>query len=182
VRRLDGKTGPRSPVVSPIGFPVEGRPDSDLIRELRWYLESFLGYPFPPETEHADRVQAALRDWGEKAFQALFGDAIAGVWYHDAIRQGAEKLDLRIVSDDPRVLGWPWEAVRDPRGDALAQTCQIERRLDNVRDPYDPSDKLPKDRINILLVTARPYKGDVRYRSLSRPLVEMVERKKLGFR
>ena len=107
-------------VKSPVGFPVEGRPDSDLIRELRWYLETFLEYPFPPETEHADRVQAALRDWGEKAFQALFGDAIAGGWYNDAIRRGADKLDLRIVSDDPRVLGWPWEAVRDPRGDALA--------------------------------------------------------------
>src|ERR1700689_5512670 len=79
VQRPDGKsTKDPSAVISPIGFPVEGRPDSDLMQELRWYLEKFLGYPFHPETEHAERVQAALRAWGEQAFLALFGDAIGG--------------------------------------------------------------------------------------------------------
>ena len=72
VLRHDGKsTKDPATVLSPIGFPVEGRPDGDLMRELRWYLEQFLGYPFHPETEHADRVQAALRSWGEQAFEAL---------------------------------------------------------------------------------------------------------------
>ena len=46
VRRVDGKTGPLLSVVSPIGFPVEGRPDSDLIEELRWYRKTFPEYPF----------------------------------------------------------------------------------------------------------------------------------------
>ncbi len=64
VRLSDGKsTGPVS-VPSPIGFPVEGRANSHLMRELRWYLELFLDYPFPPYTDVAARVQDALRVWG----------------------------------------------------------------------------------------------------------------------
>ena len=59
-------------------FPVENRPNSDLMSELQWYLESFLDYPFPPETEHAERVLKSLRDWGEQAFRKLFDDRSAG--------------------------------------------------------------------------------------------------------
>src|ERR1019366_4575483 len=33
---------------------------------------------------------------------------------------------------------------------------------------------LPTDCVNILLVVARPYEGDVRYRSIARPLVELI--------
>ena len=38
---------------------------------------------------------------------------------------------------------------------------------------------LPKDRINILLVTARPFENDVDYRSISRPLVDLIRKEKL---
>ena len=55
---------------------MEGRPNSDLMRELRWYLEEFLDYPFPPETDRAERVLDALRRWGEQAFDALFGKPV----------------------------------------------------------------------------------------------------------
>ena len=45
VQRLsDGKLGERAAVPPPVGFPVQDLPDSDLIRELRWYLERFLEY------------------------------------------------------------------------------------------------------------------------------------------
>jgi hypothetical protein len=46
VRLPDGKTIGPVVVPSPVGFPVAGRPNSDLMRELRWYLEGFLDYPF----------------------------------------------------------------------------------------------------------------------------------------
>jgi tetratricopeptide (TPR) repeat protein len=180
VERQDGKISQKNvPVVSPVGFAVEGRPDSDLMRELRWYLETFLDYPFPPETDHADRVLAALKGWGEQAFAALFGDNVAGGWFNEAVAKGHDRLVLQVSSDDPRILGWPWEALRDPQLGVLAQTCQVERRLNSVRDAYPISDQLPADRVNILLVTARPYEGDVHYRSISRPLVELIEEQKL---
>lgn len=178
VRQRDSKTSQPISVVSPVGFPVEGRPNSDLLRELQWYLETFLDYPFSPETEHADRVLKALRDWGEQAFRALFENKSAGRMFDDATRDYS-KLHLKISSDDPRVLAWPWEALRDPDSGFLAQACQVVRQLNSVRDPQALPESLPKDKVNILLVVARPYERDVRFRSLARPLVELIEREKL---
>ena len=74
LRLPDGKRAGPFELPPAAGYPVEGRPDSDLLRELRWYLEDFLDYPFPPETDHADRVLKALKDWGEESFRALFAE------------------------------------------------------------------------------------------------------------
>jgi tetratricopeptide (TPR) repeat protein len=179
-RLRDGKTSQPVPVLSPIGFPVEGRPNSDLMRELQWYLETFLDYPFPPETEHAERVLKALRDWGEQAFRKLFDEKTAGRMFDAATANDYSRLHLQISSDDPRVLAWPWEALRDPELGFLAHTCQVERRLNTVRDAQELPESLPKDRVNILLVVARPYgKKDVSFRSIARPLVELIEKEKL---
>ena len=180
VRQRDSKASQPTVVPSPFGFPVAGRPNSDLMRELQWYLETFLDYPFPPETDHAERVLKALRDWGEQAFQALFGDRAAGRMFDAATANDYSRLHLQISSDDPQVLSWPWEALRDPELGFLGHTCQIERRLNTVRDPQDLPDSLPNDRVNILLVVARPYgQQDVRFRSIARPLVELIEKEKL---
>lgn len=65
-RLRDGKTADPVSLPSPHGFPVESRPNSDLMRELQWYLETFLDYPFLPETDHAGRVLKALKGWGEQ--------------------------------------------------------------------------------------------------------------------
>jgi hypothetical protein len=53
-RLEDGKSLSPVAIPSPYEFPVKGRPNSPLMRELRWYLEQFLDYPFHPETDHAD--------------------------------------------------------------------------------------------------------------------------------
>lgn len=179
VVRHDGKSSQPIVVESPVGFPVEGRPD-DLLRELRWYLEKFLDYPFPPETDHADRIQTALRAWGEQAFKALFHDHSAGRMFEAVASESYSNLHLQISSDDPHVLAWPWEALYDPELGFLAHTCQIERRLNTVRNPQKLAQSLPKDRVNILLVVARPYgERDVSFRSIARPLVELIEKEKL---
>ncbi len=180
VRVGDSKTTRAVAVAPPVGFPVEGRPDSDLMREMRWYLEDFLGYPFPPETERADRVLEALSKWGRQAFDALFDNRRGADFLRGAQDDGSyDRLNLQTASDDPRVLAWPWEALEDSQAGRLAQTCQIERRLNEILDPAQIDEGLPRDRVNILLVTARPMKGDVRYRSISRPLVELIEERRL---
>ncbi|EGJ51770.1 tetratricopeptide repeat protein [Desulfocurvibacter africanus] len=179
IRLSDGKKSGPFAIVSPRGFPVEGRPNSDLMAELRWYLEEFLEYPFHPETDHAERVLDSLKQWGERAFVALFADRNSRRFFDDATEEGHEKLLLQVASDDPEVLSWPWEALKDPEAGVLAHHCQIERRINQIRDPAPLSKKLPKDQVNILLVTARPYTGDVAYRSLSRPLVELIEKHRL---
>jgi tetratricopeptide (TPR) repeat protein len=184
VQRLrDGKRTPRPiSVPSPVGYPVEGMPDSDLLRGLRWYLEDFLQFPFDaatgqphdPVTGQAARVQAALKNWGRDAFRALFDTREAGRFFDAATEADYAALRLQIASDDVAVLAWPWEALYDPQAGRLAAACQIERRLNDLRDPPPLSPNLPGDRVNILLVIARPYEADVRFRSVARPLVEMA--------
>jgi hypothetical protein len=113
-RLSDGKTAEPAFPPSPVGFPVEGRPNSDLVHELQWYLESFLDYPFPPEVDHADRLRKSLRQWGEQTFDALFGSRGAGRMFDAATSDDYARLNLQVSSDDARVLAWPWEAMRDP--------------------------------------------------------------------
>ena len=180
VTRLpDGKTTEPASPLAPAGFPVGGRPDSGLTLELQWYLETFLDYPFPPETDHAERVLQTLKQWGEQTFDALFGSRAAGRMFDAATAEDYTRLHVQISSDNARVLAWPWEALRDPELGYLAHTCQIERRLNKLRDPQPLPASLPLNRVNILLVVTRPYRRDVGYRSIARPLVELVERQKL---
>ncbi|MHB9107040.1 MAG: tetratricopeptide repeat protein [Armatimonadota bacterium] len=180
VRLSDGRSGEASTIPSPADVLVAGT--SNLPAELQWYLESFLEYPFPPETERAERTLAALRAWGEAAFTALFDQRQTGGWLAAATTHGEEQLLLQISSDNPAVLAWPWEALRDPAAPgSLAHACCVERRLNrNLQDPRLAN--LPDDAVNILLVIARPYERDVRYRSISRPLVELIAKERLPAR
>jgi len=182
MRLEDGKAAPETALTPPDAVTVPGRPDSHLLADLAWYLEQFLDYPFPPNTELAERIQDSLRDWGEQCFARLFaGQAL--LWYDQARRAGLEHLTLKIASDDPRVLGWPWEALRDPHGSTLAHGCRIERQLSELHDPLPLPEQLPRERIHILLIIARPYgETDVGYHALARPLVEQVRKHSLPVR
>ncbi len=173
-RQSDGKFGDAVEVPSPLTWRVDDASAYCLMPELRWYLERFLDRPFPPDTERAERMQAALRRWGQEAFRLLFDSGKPAVWLGEARRQGEAHLNLHIVSDTATVLGWPWEALTDLSRVRLAESCQVERRLNAVPDPPELSDRLPDDRVNILLVIARPLEGDARFRSVARPLVELV--------
>ncbi|RDE50522.1 MAG: CHAT domain-containing protein, partial [Candidatus Accumulibacter meliphilus] len=136
--------------------------------------ESYLDYPYGPNEMRAERVQTALRAWGQETFNTLLGQGQARDYYRDATRNGHGQLQLVIASDAPRVLSWPWEALHDPQLGDLAQHCRIERQLDTIADPLPLHKGLSRERVGILLVTARPYQGDVAYRSISRPLVELI--------
>ena len=63
-RAHDLKDAPAVEVPTPAAQRVEGCANTHLLTELSWYLERFLDYPFPPETDHAEHVQAALKAWG----------------------------------------------------------------------------------------------------------------------
>src|SRR6266404_3433879 len=106
-RYPDGKSVAPVTIFSPYEFPVEGQPNSDLMRELRWYLEHFLDYPFHPEIAHSEHVLDALKASGTLAFNALFDHRDAATWL-------AASGILQVRSDDPHILSWPWEALFDP--------------------------------------------------------------------
>ena len=181
VRERDGKRAPVVELPSPYRFGVRNGPADHLMSALRWYFERFLEYPFPPRTEQAANIEDALEAWSRQTFDALFACGQARDWMLEASRSGVPRL--QILSSDPATLSWPWEALCDPQIGALAQCAQVERRL--YCQPVDPTplpDELPKDRINILLVTARPYDVDAQFRSISYPLVELIEIGRLAAR
>ena len=175
VSRLeDGKTSTPIRLEAPDSIQVQGRPDSHLLRDLRWYLEHFLDYPFEPNTEVAERIQRALVEWGRSTFERLFtGQPF--LWYEQIRNLGLHNLVLKIASDDARVLAWPWEALCDAAGTTLAHTCRLERQLSALHDPLPLPDGLSRTQINILLVIARPYGDeDVGFHAVSGPLVDWV--------
>jgi CHAT domain-containing protein len=153
---------------------VPGRPTSNLQQDLRWYLEKFLELPVGAYPDVAERVQDNLQEWGKSCFEALFQKQ-AYLWFQEARQNGLENLHLKISSNDPKVLAWPWEALNNPEGGTLAHHCQIERQLNELHDPLPLPENLPNDRVNILLVIARPGGDqDVGFHALSRPLVELT--------
>src|SRR5277367_891064 len=70
--RSDNKSLAPVTIPSPYEFPVEGSPQFRLMRQLRWYLEHFLDYPYHPDTIAAEHVLDALKAWGSQAFNAIF--------------------------------------------------------------------------------------------------------------
>ncbi|CAK8721767.1 hypothetical protein GCAAIG_11405 [Candidatus Electronema halotolerans] len=175
VRGSDLKSSDSVTLTGPDQTIVPGRPHSNLQQDLRWYLEQFLELPTGAYPELAERVQDTLQQWGQDCFESLFQKQ-AYLWFEEARKAGLENLHLKISSDDPRVLAWPWEALHDPETGTLAHHCRIERQISkNVPDPLPLPEHLPKDRINILLVIARPHGDqDVGFHALSRPLVELA--------
>jgi tetratricopeptide (TPR) repeat protein len=181
VQRVDSRGAKAAPAVvltDPLSLKVGGT-DLDLGHELAWYLESYLDLPTGPNGPRSERAQAALQAWGRQSFDTLFGQGQARDFYRDATRAGHTELHLVVASDDPRVLSWPWEALNDPQVGDLAHHCRIERQLDTAPEPLSVPKGLPKDRVRILLVTARPYRDDIAYRSITRPLVELIQQEQL---
>ena len=120
-----------------------------------------------------------MKGWGRDTFTALFGSGRGRDFYRDATRDDPASLVLQIEAEDPGLLSWPWETLIDSEVGPLASSARIERRLNQHADPLPLPDTLPKDAVNILLVTARPFDHDVSYRSISRPLLDLVEQQKL---
>ena len=145
--------------------------------ELRWYLEEYLEYPFPPNTERAREALATLDNWGLRCWKALGGpERLAALNQEAAGREGGSMLRVRVASSDPEVLGWPWEALGGgERGPLGLQGC-LERAVIAPGPAWPLPETLPRDRLNLLLVTARPGESDIGYRSISRPLLALARR------
>jgi len=142
---------------------------------LRWYLEKYLEMPVEAFRTKAEGIQETLRSWGKETFKALFNSGLARDWYQQGQREGLANLDLKIVSDDPAILAWPWEALESDTDGRLALKCHIERQLCKIADARPSANTLPKDRLNILYIIARPYgASDVGFQTLAKPLIDFA--------
>jgi tetratricopeptide (TPR) repeat protein len=162
---------------SPYESILPNRSNSNLMRELRWYLEDFLDYPFDPDTDHADSVLTELQKWGQQTYLSLFEEQDRRL-LKSAFESG--NLDIEIQSSDPAILGWPWEVMFDQAIGCVGQGGRLVRRLACLSKNGDSNQySLSPDRISILLVTSRPYENDIGYRSVSHPLVKTIQQGQL---
>jgi tetratricopeptide (TPR) repeat protein len=142
---------------------------------LQWYLEKYLELPIEAFQTRAESIQEALRLWGKETFKTLFDSGLARDWYQQGWREGPASLDIKVISDDPAVLAWPWEALESETDGCLALKCHIERQLCKIADARLPANSWPQNQLNILYIIARPHgEDDVGFQTLARPLIDFA--------
>ena len=151
VRSDDMKRTPPVPLPSPASFPVGDCEGKRLLLELRWYLEDYLQAPYGAYPQSAQAVTEALQAWGEAVFDQLFAGA-AQNWYQAAKRENFQNFRIKIASDAPEIMAWPWEALYSREdGNYLALRFPIERQLSrDLGDPPPLPEDLPQDALHIL--------------------------------
>ncbi|MEY2911001.1 MAG: Photosystem assembly protein Ycf3 [Cyanobacteriota bacterium] len=142
-------------------------------RELEWYFEEWLVCPMVDKIK-AERAKDSVKTYGEKLFKQVFQNRQAYSKYQQ-LRNNLSHVQIEIVSKTPEFQALHWEALQDPDfRRPLAVDCVMLRKSVN---PAVGSVNLPTSPvINLLVVVARPdEEKDVGYRTISRPLVELIE-------
>lgn len=180
VRSDDMKRTPPVPLPSPASFPVGDCEGKRLLSELRWYLEDYLQAPYGAYPQFAQAVTEALQAWGEAVFDRLFAGP-AQNWYQAAKGENFRNFRLKIASDAPEIMAWPWEALYSREDGYLALRFPIERQLSrDLGDPPPLPEDLPQDALHILYVIPRPDgTANVGYRTLAKSLVHFIEESRL---
>ncbi|MBI2303118.1 MAG: tetratricopeptide repeat protein [Chloroflexi bacterium] len=144
---------------------------------VEWYFEEHLHLPFVRQVE-AQAAAASIKRYGEALFEQVFADRDAYSRYQQALQAGLDSLHFEIVGS-PEFHSYHWEALRDP---SLPRPLVLEAPMvrRNVTTQPVRARVRPWPTINLLIVTARPKgRGDVSYRTISRPLVESLSQAKV---
>ena len=142
-------------------------------KQLEWYFEEWLKYPMLDQVR-AETAAASIKDYGENLFEQVFGDRNVYSAYQ-GLRGNLSQVRMAIASNDPDFHALHWEALRDPDlPRPLAVDCVMVRSINKPR-PI-PAKVKESPTINLLVVVARPdEERDVGYRTISRPLLELME-------
>jgi tetratricopeptide (TPR) repeat protein len=146
-------------------------------RELEWYFEEWLVYPMVDKIK-AERAKDSVKTYGKRLFDQVFQNRQAYSKYQQ-LRNNLSQVQIEIVSKTPEFQALHWEALQDPDFPRpLAVDCVMLRKSVN---PAVGSVNLPTSPvINLLVVVARPdEEKDVGYRTISRPMLELIENGKL---
>lgn len=151
----------------PLVWPLDG----GALDDLRWYLEHYLTAPFGVWEDRGPAVRAQLAVWGEQVFASVLGDGPARHVYE---RERDHGLEVMFRSADPRLLGLPWELMRDPEGPVALRAGGISRSIP-VADRA-PTLQVPGGKLRVLMVISRPAgTADVAYQMVARPLLERLD-------
>ena len=151
--------------------------DSKVLDKLRWYLEEYLRFPYGLEPENAQRIEQQLQAWGQQLFELVFRSSEkAREFFQEATRDGLDKCEISIVSDDSAVLNLPWELLFAPDYQFLAPLLAgMYRSLSNYAVRAELG-TMSDEQLNILLVIARPYRErDINFQTIARPMLEALK-------
>jgi len=148
-------------------------------KELRWYLEEYLQFPYGAEEYKAQKVEEKMKVWGESLFTQVFAkcdfDPDPRTLYHEAVRQGLNDCEICIASEDTDFLNIPWELLRDPtpgRGYLAPLLGGLYRQRTGHKIEVLPESSEP---FRILLVICRPFgEKDVPLGTVARPMLEAL--------
>jgi tetratricopeptide (TPR) repeat protein len=151
--------------------------DKQALADLRWYLEEYLRFPYGLAPDNAAKIEQKFQDWGEQLFELVFRSSEqARQFFQAATYEGLNQCELVITSDSPEVLNLPWELLYSPsdRQFLAPSLAGMSRSLSDYAVRAEMS-ALPQDKLNILLVIARPYgEKDIALRTIARPLLAAV--------
>ncbi|NES19853.1 MAG: tetratricopeptide repeat protein [Symploca sp. SIO3E6] len=151
--------------------------DKEILAELRWYLEEYLSFPYGIFPDNATKIEQKFQDWGEELFELVFRRSEkAREFFQAATYDGLNQCQLVITSDSPEVLNLPWELLYSPsdRQFLAPSLAGMSRSLSDYPVRAEMG-QLPQDKLNILLVIARPYgKKDIGLRTIARPLLQSL--------
>ncbi|MEZ2227235.1 MAG: tetratricopeptide repeat protein [Microcoleus sp.] len=168
-----GNSMPRSAPAVTFEHPF----DSQVLADLRWYLEEYLRFPYGLEPENAQKIEQKLQAWGQQLFDLVFRSSEnAREFFHEATRAGLDKCEISIVSDNPAVLNLPWELLFTPDYQFLAPLLAGMYRSLSEYAVRAELGTMSDEQLNILLVIARPYgERDINFQTIARPMLEALK-------
>ena len=152
---------------------IENPFDEQQEKLLEWYFEEWLKFPFTNKVL-ADNTAKSIETYGKKLFEQVFGTRHVFADYKNAVAEGVKDVRIEIVGS-PAFHSLHWECLNDPDANFTFAVDSVLVRKPQKAQVVKASSK-EVSAINLLLVTARPSgKYDVGYRTISRPLVEMLD-------
>ncbi|MGD2250381.1 MAG: hypothetical protein PVF58_18435 [Candidatus Methanofastidiosia archaeon] len=153
--------------------------DLETERLFEWYFEDFLKFPFI-DTVKAKKAATTVNNYGVHLFEQVFGDRKIFSEYEKCRDSGLSSLEIKIISDTHAFHSIHWESLKDPDlpNPLVTEWVTIVRK--NNKPPPMEANLKAYPQINLLLVTARPDEDeDVGYRTISKPMIELLETPKL---
>ncbi len=77
--------------------------NQETLTDFRWYLEKFLPFPYGIFPDKAKKIEQKFQEWGQRLFELVFPRSTkAWDFFYEATREGLDKCEINISSDDPR--------------------------------------------------------------------------------
>ncbi|MBE9088304.1 tetratricopeptide repeat protein [Microcystis aeruginosa LEGE 11464] len=142
-------------------------------KDLEWYFEEWLVFP-TLDTDKAQKAANSVQNYGENLFKQVFQSNLNAYGEYRDLRKQLSQLQIIIESQSPEFQALHWEALKDPDlPRPFSIDCIISRQRRGAT--VVPVQMATYPTINLLVVIARPNEeSDVNYRTISRPLVELV--------